>query len=134
MVIYIYDTNHSDIYGQLYFPQNGHPTAAHIQAGGRINMFIARYGSSEDPKNLFEINPPEFSSEPMVWGALDNNTGIMTLYLARTTGDKTYPFVDLKGFKSGIASFVKSKDTQDGACWLNRPKKVPIKCSWEIAP
>lgn len=64
-----------------------------VIGGSAVNLTIDEFTSSGDVKELFNLNePPSFSGPFLVWGELDADSDALSLFLATSTGDRTFPF------------------------------------------
>lgn len=94
-----------------------------VLQGGFVNLTIDEFTSSEDLKNLFNLNPPpSFFDAPMVWGEFDSGSGALLLWLAETTGDRSNQFATLDNFSSG-----------SGSGFLFRSNKLPPAITWSLS-
>jgi hypothetical protein len=128
MIIDITDPNDASVRGAL---SNRDPIDINdFLAGGFINLFIDEHTSSSDPKELFNLQPPpSFNDAFMVWGELDEN-GAVALFLAPTTGDRTFPFATLDGFKAAM----NGSGATAGSGTLTRSNTLPPDVNWQVSP
>lgn len=118
-MISLIDPNDPTTVGELF---NADIISDSVLQGGVFNLFFTSTGS-HDNTELFDLNePPSFFGPPMVWGSIDQQ-GELNLYLAPTTGDKTYPFVQLHGFQN-----------LSGKGDLTRSNKLPQVVDWKVSP
>jgi len=74
-----------------------------VLRGGFINLTIDEFTSSADADVLFNLNPPpSFSGPFLVWGEFDPEGDALRLFLATSTGDRSFPFATLDGFRSAV--------------------------------
>ncbi len=119
-IILITDPNDSSVAGGLSNPD---PVSwEQVLQGGFLNLTIDEFTSSEDVKNLFNLNPPPTFFGPfMVWGEFDSDSGSLSLWLAPTTGDRDAQFAVLDNFKAGA-----------GTGTLFRDNKLPPSINWAV--
>lgn len=132
-VIRLIDPNNTNVKGGLYGVD---PTPwASIKSGAPLNLLISDvWSEGGDPfDDLFQLDPP-FSKEDiyMVWGNFNGSTGILTLYLAKSTGDTTYPFADVHDFGAALDSAINGNVSGSGDAYLNRPKRLPTNVNWDF--
>ena len=124
------DPNDSSVRGGLSNPDP--LNWSEVLGGGFLNLTLDEYTSSEDVKTLFGLSPPpSFSGPYLVWGALDQDTGALALFLATATGDRSQPFARLDGFTAAIDG---SGGPPLGSGALTRSNKLPPAISWALNP
>jgi hypothetical protein len=103
-----------------------------VLAGNPSNLTLDEFTSSADVKTLFDLTePPSFIGPFMVWGELDAEAGSLSLFLAPSTGDRTFPFATLDGFvdpddSAGVAT--------GGTGALTRSNTLPPAINWSRNP
>lgn len=103
-----------------------------VLAGGFINLTIDEFTSSEDVKILFNLEPPpSFSGPFLIWGEVDTTTGALNLFLAESTGDRSFPFATLDNFVQAIDG---SGGPPSGTGTLSRSNKLPLSINWTLNP
>ena len=104
--------------------------------GGPINLILDSVTSSGNLEDLFNLTaPPSFSGPYMVWGKLDDN-GTLNMFLATSTGDTSFPFAELSGFKDLIMSGGGGAPPSGsgGSGNLDRTNQLPPVISWQLNP
>ncbi len=129
-LIDITDPNDASVRGGLSNPD---PIVwADVIAGGFVNLLIDDFTSSEDVTTLFNLTPPpSFSGPYMVWGEFDQDTGALVLYLATSTGDRSYQFANLDSFMPAVDG---SGGSPAGSGTLARNNKLPPSINWALNP
>lgn len=124
------DPNDSSVRGGLSNPD---PISwSDVLAGGFFNLTLDEFTSSEEVETLFDLSaPPSFSGPYLVWGELSQDSGALALFLATSTGDRTYPFAQLDGFTPAIDG---SGGAASGTGSLTRSSKLPSAISWALNP
>jgi len=102
MLIQLVDQNDSSVKGVLDTREDF--SLKNLLNGGQENFFIAPVLCSDKPEVIFNLEPPpSFSDAFMVWGQIDKD-GTLNLFLAPQTGDASFPFAHLEGFRDGLAA------------------------------
>jgi hypothetical protein len=124
------DPNDSSVRGGLSNPDPVVWSA--VLAGTPVNLIIDEFTSSEDVHNLFDLSePPSFSGPFLVWGETDQQVGTLNLFLAPSTGDRSFSFASLDGF---VAAVDGSGGATSGSGKLTRSNKLPAVVSWTLNP
>ena len=98
--------------------------------GAFFNLEISDTLSSEDVKQLFDLQPPPSFFGPFMVSAALDDTGALQVYLSPATGDTTHPFATLDGF----VSVVDGSEATAGSGSLTRSNKLPPDVSWGVRP
>ena len=129
-LIDLMDPNNSSVRGGLSNPDPVLWSA--VLTGSPVNLTIDELTSSEDVHNLFDLSePPSFSGPFLVWGETDQQAGTLNLFLAPSTGDRTFPFASLDGF---VAAVDGSRGATSGSGTLTRSNKLRAVISWTLNP
>jgi hypothetical protein len=124
------DPNDSSVRGGLSNPDPVSWPA--VLAGSPVNLTIDEFTSSEDVKNLFDLNPPpSFVGPFLVWGETDTAAGTLKLFLAPSTGDRSFPFATLDAFVVAVDG---SGGASNGSGALIRSNKLPPNINWNLNP
>lgn len=132
MLIHLTDIGSSSTKGVL--DTRDASTARDLLNGGQANFFVAESLCSDDPDKIFDLSePPSFSDAPMIWGELDR-AGTLNLFLAPTTGDRSFPFAQLDDFRTSLEMFVQGADSPGGSGNLTRSNALPPEIAWALSP
>jgi hypothetical protein len=103
-----------------------------VLAGTPANFIIDEFTSSGEVKELFDLSPPpSFLGPFLVWGEIDTAARALALFLAPSTGDRSFPFATLDGFVSAVDG---SGGALSGSGSLQRSNRLPPKITWTLNP
>jgi hypothetical protein len=123
MLLHLTDQNDSSVKGVLDTREDF--SLQNLLAGGQENFFIAPALCSDEPEVIFNLDPPpSFSDAFMVWGQIDDD-GTLNLFLAPQTGDASFPFAHLDGFRDGLSV--------GGTGTLVRSNTLPPDINWGVS-
>jgi hypothetical protein len=128
-LIDLVDPNDFSVSGGLSNPAIFWPP---VIAGSPANLTIDEFTSSEGVKNLFDPKlPPSFIGKFLVWGEADVAAGTLKLFLAPSTGDRSFPFATLDGVLAVVEGTGGASSGSGSSFRSNKPSPT---VGWTLNP